>query len=107
MELFINGKRVAQIDSGPSQDGLLASLTWLTNHARDRGKPLRRGDAILTGARLRSVVVERNTEICAKVQGLGDVELSMCTGTGTGTGTGAGSPHRCGPESCRPVPPAK
>ena len=72
---------MAQIDSGPSQDGLLASLTWLTNHARDRGKPLRRGDAILTGARLRSVVVERNAEVCAKVQGLGDVELSMCTRT--------------------------
>ena len=77
MELFIDGQRVAQIDSGPSQDGLLASLTWLANHARDRGKPLRRGDAILTGARVRSVVVERNAEVCAKVEGLGDVELSM------------------------------
>ena len=69
MELFINGQSAAQIDSGPSQDGLLARLTWLANHARDRGKPLRRGDAILTGARLRSVLVEQNAEVCAKVQG--------------------------------------
>ena len=43
-----DGQQVAAAGCGPSQSRLLASLSWLANHARDRGMPLRCGQPIVT-----------------------------------------------------------
>jgi 2-keto-4-pentenoate hydratase len=76
MTLFIDGQVAAQTEAGPAQDRMLAALTWLANHARERGKPLRRGDLVLTGARILATPLPHGARIQARVQDLGGVELS-------------------------------
>ena len=76
IELLFDGRQVAKADSGAHQDSMLASLTWLANHARTRGKPLRRGQIVLTGARIKPTPVERGVLVHARVNGLGTVELA-------------------------------
>lgn len=76
MTLSVDGQLVAQAGAGPSQERMLAALTWLANHARDRGRPLRRGDVVLTGARILATPVPRKARILAQVQMLGTVELA-------------------------------
>lgn len=76
MTLSVDGQLVAQVGAGPSQERMLAALTWLANHARDRGRPLRRGDVVLTGARILATPVPRQARILAQVQMLGTVELA-------------------------------
>ena len=75
MELLFDGQRVAQANDGADQHQMLDALTWLANHARDCGKPLRKDDAILTGARIKPVLVPRGVLVQANVRGLGTVEL--------------------------------
>jgi len=77
IELFIDGKHMVAVNRGPSQTQLLASLTWLANHARDRGKPLCGGHTILTGARARCAIAGEIETIHATVHGLGNVDLRM------------------------------
>lgn len=73
MELRFDGELVAQVGEGPDQGRMLAALTWLANHARDRGMPLRKGDAVLTGARIKPVKVQRGVAVELKVDGLASV----------------------------------
>ena len=75
MELLFDGQRVAQASDGADQNQMLDALTWLANHARDCGKPLRQGDAILTGARIKPVLVPRGVLVQANIRGMGTVEL--------------------------------
>lgn len=75
MELLFDGQRVAQASNGADQNQMLDALTWLANHARECGKALRKGDAILTGARIKPAVVQRDVLVQANVRGLGTVEL--------------------------------
>ena len=75
MELLFDGQRVAQTSNGADQNQMLDALTWLANHARECGKALRKGDAILTGARIKPVVVQRDVLVQANIRGLGTVEL--------------------------------
>ena len=78
IELLFDGRPVATADSGAHQDSMLDSLTWLANHARARarGKPLRRSQIVLTGARIKPTPVERRVLVQARVNGLGTVELA-------------------------------
>ena len=75
MTLSIDGQVAAQTEAGPSQERMLAALTWLANHARERGKPLRRGDVVLTSARILATPVPPKARIEAMVQSLGTVQL--------------------------------
>lgn len=75
MELMFDGQRVAQASNGVDQNQMLDALTWLANYARECGKALRKGDAILTGARIKPVVVLPGVLVQANIRGLGTVEL--------------------------------
>ena len=76
IELLFDGRPAAKADSGAHRDSMLASLTWLANHARSRGKPLLRGQMVLTGARIKPTPVERGVRVQARLNGLGTVELA-------------------------------
>lgn len=77
MSLSVDGQPVAQVATGASQERMLAALGWLAHHARERGKPLRPGQVILTGARILATPVPRPARLLAQVQGLGRVELAV------------------------------
>lgn len=76
MELLFDGQRVAQACNGADQNQMLDALTWLANHARECGKSLRKGEAILTGARIKPVVVLQGVLVQANIRGLGTVVLN-------------------------------
>jgi 2-keto-4-pentenoate hydratase len=75
MDLLVDGQSVAQASEGTPLATMIDSLVWLANHARDRGRPLRRTDAILTGARILPTTIAPGAMAVARVEHLGEVAL--------------------------------
>lgn len=52
LSMSVDGAEVGRADDGSSSDTVLRSLTWLANHAAARGLALKKGNVIITGARI-------------------------------------------------------
>jgi 2-keto-4-pentenoate hydratase len=78
MHMTVDGVKVATASSGADLENLLASLAWLANHAAGRTGGLRKGDVIITGARISPQRVgEAATAVLLDVTGLGRAELQF------------------------------
>ncbi len=76
MRMSVDGVEVAKAETGADIGNLLASLAWLANHAAGRTGGLRKGDVIITGARISPQRVGRSANTVAlEVVGLGRAEF--------------------------------
>ena len=62
----------------PSTERTLAAIGWLATHAEQRGRPLKSGDIIITGARLGPFAVGLSSSVAAGAGLLGTVTVSRC-----------------------------
>lgn len=76
MRLRLNGTEVARTEGGPGTDDVFSALAWLANHVAARTGGLKKGDVVITGARVGPWPLgEAATE--AEVVGLGTVSVSF------------------------------
>lgn len=76
MRLRLDGAEAGRTDGGPDADSMLAALTWLANHVADRTGGLKKGDVVITGARVGPLPLNgAATE--ADVPGLGIVRVAF------------------------------
>ncbi|SFJ53342.1 2-keto-4-pentenoate hydratase [Bosea sp. OK403] len=62
----------------PSLERTLAAIGWLAVHASRRGLPLKRGDIVLTGARLGPLALASVRKATARVEALGETTFFAC-----------------------------
>ena len=55
----------------------LNALAWLANSSAARGKPLSRGEIVLTGSLVETRWLDRGDRVTASISGLGAVEMSV------------------------------
>jgi len=78
MVLFFDGKQVGQTDGGASNADVFASLVWLANSGAVRQGGLKAGQVVITGARIKPVVVPKSgTAVKADVVGIGSVSATV------------------------------
>jgi 2-keto-4-pentenoate hydratase len=78
IRLRIAGRECAATDGGAGTDNVLAALAWLANHAAARCGGLKKGDVVITGARIGPwSVTELPAEVAADVAGLGNVTITF------------------------------
>lgn len=77
MTMLVNGeKRYDQLGGNKAGDPLRL-LTWLANHAIERGRPLRAGDVVTTGSTMGTLFLEDPSDICVSFEGLFPVEARI------------------------------
>ncbi len=74
--LHHDGEQLAATDKGATLETILDALCWLSAYAEQLGAPLKRGDAILTGARLGPLPVSKPGAYRA-TSALGEVVLRV------------------------------
>ena len=77
MTLWRNGELVSKGSGAACLGDPLIAAAWLATTARDRGRPLRAGEIVLSGALGPMVPVTPGDEFCAGVGGLGEVRVSF------------------------------
>jgi 2-keto-4-pentenoate hydratase len=78
MGLRIGGEEVSSTDGGADTANVLDSIAWLANHAASRNGGLKKGDVIITGARIGPWSVGNTATIVeAEVAGLGVVTITF------------------------------
>jgi 2-keto-4-pentenoate hydratase len=78
MTLTFDGSKVGTVDGGPSTALVLDSLVWLANHVATRHGGLKAGQVVITGARIKPVVVPKpGTAVTADVAGIGSVSATV------------------------------
>lgn len=75
--LFCDGRTIGATEGGATSESVLAAVAWLANHAAERCGGLRRGQVVLTGARIGPVRVSPQTLIDADFLDLGRVSLAI------------------------------
>lgn len=74
MSLSFNGEVVQTSVGNATTENVLTSIAWLAGHAASRGKPLKAGNVIITGARLGPLPFNTG-EVVAEAPGLGHVSV--------------------------------
>ncbi|UFN48266.1 fumarylacetoacetate hydrolase family protein [Roseomonas sp. OT10] len=77
MRLRLDGAEVATVAGGADTANVLSALAWLADHAAARTGGLRRGDVVITGARLGPWPRGAATDVEAEVAGLGTVGIAF------------------------------
>jgi 2-keto-4-pentenoate hydratase len=72
-QLTIGGKAVGE---GKAEDPC-ATLAWVANHLRERGRGLKAGMVVITGSLIPTVSIERGDRALFTVTGLGEVEMEV------------------------------
>jgi 2-keto-4-pentenoate hydratase len=75
ISLEADGVAIGQSIGGPSFDDLMVPLCWLADYATARGRALRAGDVIITGARIGTLPIEKGKSYRA-VSALGIAEFT-------------------------------
>ena len=73
--VFSDGRGLDAEGPQPGTAQILASLIWLAGHAAARGLPLRKGQTIITGARVGPVPLAATTGVEVSLAGFGPVSL--------------------------------
>ena len=63
MSMAVDGAEIGRVQGGSPTGTVLRSLAWLANHAASRGLALKRGDVIITGARIGALPLRGETVI--------------------------------------------
>lgn len=71
----INGVRVGEGRGGDALGHPLEALAWLANHLAQRGRSLRRGDAVITGSLVTSKFPRAGDQVQFSIEHLGCVDL--------------------------------
>ena len=74
--LLVDGVEEATSSTGANIDTIVATIALLSNHAVDRGMPLRQGQVITTGARAIASTKSAST-VLGKVENLGSVYATI------------------------------
>ncbi|MBO1074104.1 2-keto-4-pentenoate hydratase [Roseomonas marmotae] len=77
MHLRLDREQVAAVNGGAGIEDVLAALAWLANHAAARTGGLRKGEVVITGARIGPWSRGDATEVEADVAGLGTVAITF------------------------------
>ncbi len=75
IRLFADGSELEAAQGGASLEEMLEGLVWLANHASRRGRGLRAGQFVLTGARIGPRPVAHMRELVATIDRIGAVRL--------------------------------
>ena len=73
----INGTEVGRGRGSDVMGHPLNALAWLANSSAARGKPLSRGEIVLTGSLVETRWLDRGDRVTASISGLGAVEMSV------------------------------
>jgi 2-keto-4-pentenoate hydratase len=76
MRLRLDGKEVKATQGGSATEDMLAALAWLADHAAARDGGLKKGDVVITGARLGPWPIG-GAQTEADAEGLGTVRLTF------------------------------
>lgn len=82
--LSADGQELARTRGGANVVQTIDALTWLANHASGRGRGLKAGQFVITGARIGPVIVPSAQRIVAEVPPLGLAVLHLNQGEGSG-----------------------
>jgi len=77
MTMLVNGEKRYDQQGGNKAGDPLRLLTWLANHAVERGRPLRAGDVVTTGSTMGTLFLDDPAEICVSFEGLFPVEARL------------------------------
>ncbi|GBR03525.1 2-keto-4-pentenoate hydratase [Asaia siamensis] len=77
MTMLVNGEKRYDQQGGNKAGDPLRLLTWLANHAIERGRPLRAGDVVTTGSTMGTLFLDDPAEICVSFEGLFPVEARL------------------------------
>jgi len=72
---IVRGGEIAMTKAAPSTDAVLDAVVWLANHAADRGRPLRAGQIIITGARVGPMPIAPGQTFMASADGFESVSI--------------------------------
>lgn len=75
--LWRGGAEIARATTGPTTDETVSELVWLANHASERGRGLRAGQAVITGARVGPMPLPGPGRYVALIEGLGEVAFTL------------------------------
>jgi 2-keto-4-pentenoate hydratase len=73
LALSIDGQEVTSVSGGASSHHVLAAITWLANHSAARNGGLKKGQIVITGARVGPIAVKPGARVTGRVGPLGDV----------------------------------
>jgi 2-keto-4-pentenoate hydratase len=80
VSLEADGTEIATAPAALSQADMLEALTWLANHASEKGTGLVAGQVLLTGARIGPLPVGEAQRLHARIEGIGAVRLRIRDG---------------------------
>lgn len=75
--LLINGKEIRRANAGTPGGHPRRLLTWLANHAAQRGHPLKRGDIVTTGSHTGMYDAPPGAQVTARFEGIGEASLGF------------------------------
>ncbi|WP_186807749.1 2-keto-4-pentenoate hydratase [Swaminathania salitolerans] len=75
--MLVDGEIRFEQSGGNKAGDLLRLMTWLANHAAERGYPLRAGDIVTTGSVMGTLFLDRPAQLCVSFEGLFPVELHL------------------------------
>ncbi|WP_375452586.1 2-keto-4-pentenoate hydratase [uncultured Devosia sp.] len=71
------GSQTLSTDTGASLDSVIESIVWLANEGSLRQGGLRKGQIIITGARLKEVLGQPGETVRASLAGLGTISVTL------------------------------
>jgi 2-keto-4-pentenoate hydratase len=77
MAMRIDSKDAGAIAGGAASHHVGAAIVWLANHAAERGHHLKRGDIVITGARIGPLRVRHGARIEADTKNVGTVKFTV------------------------------
>jgi 2-keto-4-pentenoate hydratase len=75
--LLINGRAVRRANAGTPGGHPRRLLTWLANHAAERGHPLVKGDIVTTGSHTGLYDAPPGAQVTARFEGIGEATLTF------------------------------
>ncbi|WP_045392366.1 2-keto-4-pentenoate hydratase [Falsirhodobacter sp. alg1] len=78
LEVSLTGTvEIARTSGNATQEQTMTALVWLANHASKQGVGLRKGQFVITGARIGPIVVDRGQDLVAEIEHIGTVKLGL------------------------------
>lgn len=77
MTLTINGAVTHHKIGGNSAGDTRRLLTWLANHAAERGLPIKAGDTVISGSTMGTTFVHQDSEVVVEFEGLPPVHATV------------------------------
>jgi len=71
----IRGAEIAMTKAAASTDSVLDAVVWLANHAAGRGRPLKAGQIVITGARVGPIPIAPGKTVVASADGFESVSI--------------------------------